>query len=74
MTPRIGRDPVAQVVYQATHENVEAVMVNGVFLYRDGRHLTLDLAETLKEAEAHCARILDKPEIRRLFQPPAARS
>ncbi|MFQ8887476.1 MAG: hypothetical protein ACLR7Z_03035 [Bilophila wadsworthia] len=30
----IGRDPVAQVVYQATHENVEATMVDGVFLYR----------------------------------------
>ena len=27
MAPRIGRDPVAQVVYQATHENVEATMV-----------------------------------------------
>ena len=34
MAPRIGRDPVAQVVYQATHENVEATMVDGVFLYR----------------------------------------
>ena len=31
MAPRIGRDPVAQVVYQATHENVEATMVDGVF-------------------------------------------
>ena len=30
MAPRIGRDPVAQVVYQATHENVEATMVDGV--------------------------------------------
>ena len=29
MAPRIGRDPVAQVVYQATHENVEATMVDG---------------------------------------------
>ena len=31
MAPRIGRDPVAQVVYQATHENVEATMVDGVY-------------------------------------------
>lgn len=45
MAPRIGRDPVAQVVYQATHENVEATMVDGVFLYRDGKYATLDLGE-----------------------------
>ncbi len=67
MTPRVRRDPVAQVVYQATHENVEATMVDGAFLYRNGRYLTLDLADTLAEAERHCLRILDRPEIRSLF-------
>ena len=67
MAPRIRRDPVAQVVYQATHENVEATMVDGVFLYRNGRHLTLDLEATLREAEKQCARILNEPEIRSLF-------
>ena len=52
MAPRIGRDPVAQVVYQATHENVEATMVDGVFLYWDGKYATLDLGECLRDAEA----------------------
>lgn len=61
MAPRIGRDPVAQVVYQATHENVEATMVDGVFLYRDGKYTTLDLGECLRDAESACARILRSP-------------
>lgn len=42
-------------------------MVDGVFLYRNGRHLTLDLEATLREAEKQCARILNEPEIRSLF-------
>ena len=53
MAPRIGRDPVAQVVYQATHENVEATMVDGVFLYRDGKYATLDLGECLNGRVPH---------------------
>ena len=67
MAPRIGRDPVAQVVYQATHENVEATMVDGVFLYRDGKYATLDLGECLRDAESACARILHSPDVAPLF-------
>ena len=67
MTPRAGRDPVAHVVYQATHENVEATMVNGVFLYRNGRHTTLDLEATLREAERLCIELVQKKEIQSLF-------
>lgn len=67
MAPRIGRDPVAQVVYQATHENVEATMVDGVFLYRDGKYATLDLGECLRDAESACARILRSPDVAPLF-------
>ena len=67
MAPRIGRDPVAQVVYQATHENVEATMVDGVFLYRDGKYTTLDLGECLRDAESACARILRSPDVAPLF-------
>ena len=52
MAPRIGRDPVAQVVYQATHENVEATMVDGVFLYRDGKYATLDLGNACATRKA----------------------
>ena len=67
MAPRIGRDPVAQVVYQATHENVEATMVDGVFLYRDGKYASLDLKECLRDAENACARILRSPDVAPLF-------
>ena len=52
MAPRIGRDPVAQVVYQATHENVEATMVDGVFLYRDGKYATSGNACATRKAPA----------------------
>lgn len=67
MTPRIGRDPVSQIVYQATPENVEATMVDGVFLYRNGTYATLDVQETLREAERLCGNLLQKPDIQRLF-------
>lgn len=67
MTPRIGRDPVSHVVYQATPENVEATMIDGMFLYRDGRYATLDLQETLREAERLCAGLLQQPDIQKLF-------
>ena len=56
--PRIGRDPVASVVYQATRENVEATVVDGKFLYRDGRYLTLDLEDTIREAEKLCSGVM----------------
>ena len=67
MAPYVRRDPVSSVVYLATHENVEATMVDGRFLYKDGRHLSLDLEETVKEARELCLKLTDKPEIRRLF-------
>lgn len=66
-TPRVARDPVSHVVYQATHENVVLTMVDGVTLYRDGKYSTLDLAQTLKDAERLCAEHLQKPEVKALF-------
>lgn len=67
MTPRVGRDPVAHVVYQATHENVVLTMVDGAVLYQDGKYATLDLAQTMKDAERLCAAHLQKDEVKRLF-------
>lgn len=66
-TPRVSRDPVAQTVYQATHENVVLTMVDGAILYRDGKYTTLDVAETMREAERLCAAHLQKPEVKALF-------
>lgn len=67
MTPRVQRDPIAHVVYQATHENVEATLVDGRILYRNGAYTTIDLDETLKEAEGLCTTLLQRNDIRRLF-------
>ncbi len=53
--PAVGRDPVGRIVYQATRENVTHTMVDGVFLYRDRRFTTLDIAQTLRDAERLCA-------------------
>ena len=52
--PGWGRDPVQRVVYEATRENVVHTMIDGVFVYRDRQFLTLDLEQTLKDAERLC--------------------
>ena len=61
--PAWGRDPVQRVVYQATRENVVHTMVDGRFLYRDRRFLTLDLQKTLAEAEKACADTMKRGHI-----------
>ena len=46
--------PARQVVYEENGANVESVMVGGRFVYRERRHLTVDLARLRAEAaEAH---------------------
>ena len=61
--PAWGRDPVQRVVYQATRENVVHTMVDGRFLYRDRRFLTLDLKRTLEDAEKCCAEVMKRGNI-----------
>ncbi len=56
--PSFGRDAVQRVVYQATRENVVHTMVDGRFLYRDRKFLTLDEKGTLAAAEAACAAVM----------------
>lgn len=55
-SPTVGRDPVAMAVYEATAHNVTHTIVNGRVLLRDGRHTTLDVLETIAEAERACNR------------------
>lgn len=50
-SPTHGRDPVALAVYEATSHNVTHTIVNGRVLLREGRHTTLDVPETIQEAE-----------------------
>ncbi|MEG2173752.1 MAG: amidohydrolase family protein, partial [Desulfovibrionaceae bacterium] len=56
-SPHTERDPVALVVYAATSHNVTHTIVNGRILLREGRHTTLDVQETLSEAERVCPHI-----------------
>lgn len=53
--PGWSRDTVQRVVYEATRENVVHTMIDGVFVYRDRKFLTLDVPQTLKDAERLCA-------------------
>lgn len=66
-TPTPYRDPVAHIVYQATHENVEATMVDGRFLYQNGTFLTLDLPKVLREANLYSAELRNHESLRGLF-------
>ena len=61
--PAFGRDPVQRVVYQATRENVVHTMVDGRFLYRDRKFLTLDPKKTLAEAERACSEVMKRAQL-----------
>ena len=52
--PAVGRDVVGRIVYEATRENVTDSMVDGRFLYRAGKFLTLDAGAVLRDAEREC--------------------
>lgn len=56
--PTVQRDPVAAVVYSATAHNVTHTVVDGQVLYRQGRHTTLHVDDTLREAEKLCGELL----------------
>ncbi len=59
--PLDGRDPYSAIVYSGTPENVHSVMVNGAWLFRDGRNLKVEEEELVrrgkKEAEELQGRI-----------------
>lgn len=56
--PVVERDPVALTVYAATADNVTHTIVDGKVLLREGRHTTIDLESTMREAEKLCAELL----------------
>lgn len=67
--PAWGRHVVQRIVYEATRENVVHTMVDGVFVYRDRKFLTLDLAQVLKDAERECREAADRAGLGKLFAP-----
>jgi 5-methylthioadenosine/S-adenosylhomocysteine deaminase len=50
-------DPISHLVYVTRGDDVESVMVNGRFLLRDRRVLTLDEAAVLREARRSAAAV-----------------
>lgn len=58
-------DPVATVVMQAGRGDVEAVMIAGRFMKKDGRLLASGIAEKLGRLAASGARIVDELGLRR---------
>ncbi len=66
-SPGINRDPVSQLVYSATAQDVHSTIINGQVLYQDRKLRTIDIEETIKEADRICKQILDLDTIKALF-------
>lgn len=63
--PAVGRDVVGRIVYEATRENVTDSMVDGRFLYRDRKFLTLDAGTVLRDAERECRGCMRRAGLKR---------
>jgi cytosine/adenosine deaminase-related metal-dependent hydrolase len=50
----------SSLVYSGSPENVRAVMVDGVWLYRDGLHKTLDEQEAMADARRELRKLLGR--------------
>lgn len=67
-SPGIQRNPVSQLVYSATAQNVHSTIVNGNVLMENRKLTTIDVDQTLKEADQACGALLKKDTIRPLFR------
>jgi 5-methylthioadenosine/S-adenosylhomocysteine deaminase len=52
-------NPLASIIYSADSRNIIHVMVNGVFLKRNGK-LLIDTDEIIKKAYIHSKKILER--------------
>jgi 5-methylthioadenosine/S-adenosylhomocysteine deaminase len=57
-------NPLSLLVYSATGYDVRDVMIDGRFVVRDRRVLTLDEEQVLSDANTHLHRVLDKADIK----------
>jgi len=63
-SPSYGVDPISQIVYSATPENVETVIINGKIVMENRRLLTIDENIVLQEGEKSIQRLLKRlPDI-----------
>ncbi|MEM4314794.1 MAG: amidohydrolase [Nitrososphaerota archaeon] len=53
-------NPLSLLVYSASGEDVRDVMIDGRFVVRDKKVLTLNEAEVLRDANRHLTRVLEK--------------
>ena len=62
-SPRGGQDICTALVYSVTGQHVRDVMVNGQWLFRDGRWLTLDFNAARRELEEQHANLMKRVKI-----------
>ena len=55
-----GQDYYAALVYAVGGYHVKDVMVNGKWLYRDNRYLTVDYTQAKKDLEAKHTELMDR--------------
>ena len=67
-SPSVDRDPVSQLVYSATARDVHTTIVNGKVLMQDRKLATIDIKETVKEAERICRQLLKSDGTAVLFK------
>jgi 5-methylthioadenosine/S-adenosylhomocysteine deaminase len=58
--PTGGQDPYTALVYSVTGQHVRDVMVNGRWLFRDNRWLTVDFAQSRRDLDTAHARLLER--------------
>mgnify|MGYP000675230245 CR=1 FL=1 len=66
--PGCDRDPVPQLVYSATAQDVTHTIVDGKVLMRDRKLTTIDLEQTIADGNSLCMSILKKENICKLFE------
>jgi 5-methylthioadenosine/S-adenosylhomocysteine deaminase len=57
-------NPLSLLVYAASGDDVRDVMIDGKFVVRNKKVLTMDEEEGLKNANKHSNRLLDKTDVR----------
>jgi 5-methylthioadenosine/S-adenosylhomocysteine deaminase len=57
-SPGIGRDPVSRLVYSATAGDVHTTIVNGKILMQDRKLETIDISDTINQANTWCEKIM----------------
>lgn len=67
-SPTVNRDPVSRLVYSATAQDVHTTIINGKVLMENRELNTIDIEESIREANRVCGQMLGSDEIRPLFE------